>query len=158
MSARHRRNATDQGRGLLEVPELNVALFAFLLNYPWEFLQVPFFRDMPTANHWDAIVFCTRAAGGDALIALAGFWIVALVWKTRGWILRPRFAHVAVFVLVGVLTTVAFEWHATVVAERWTYASNMPVIPVIGTGLSPVLQWVVLPPLVVWLVKRQIGP
>lgn len=115
MSARHTRNASAKSRGILEVPELNVALFAFLLNYPWEFLQVPFFRDMPTANHWDAIVFCPRAAAGDTLIALAGFWIVAVVWGSRDWILRPRLAHIAAFVLVGVLITVAFEWHATVV-------------------------------------------
>ena len=28
-------------------PEFNVVLFALLLNYPWEFLQVPLFDRMP---------------------------------------------------------------------------------------------------------------
>ena len=41
-------------RRILDAPAVNVALFAFLLNYPWEFLQVPLFRDMPTAPHWEA--------------------------------------------------------------------------------------------------------
>ncbi|MDN3519827.1 hypothetical protein QWY84_19670 [Aquisalimonas lutea] len=149
---------TRPRRGVLELPEFNVVLFAWLLNYPWEFLQVPFFRDMPTADHWEAIVLCTRAAGGDTLIALFAFWVVALAWRKRGWVLRPHSGHVAAFVLVGVAVTVGFEWHATVVADRWAYASRMPVVPVIGTGLSPLLQWIVLPPLVVWLVRRQIGP
>jgi len=32
----------------------------------------------------------------------------------------------------------------------------MPVIPLLGVGLSPLLQWVVLPPIVVWFVRRQL--
>ncbi len=41
---------------LLVTPEFNVVLFAFLLNFPWEFLQVPFFAEMPAMVHWDAIL------------------------------------------------------------------------------------------------------
>ena len=52
-------------RPLLATPEFNVALFAFLLNFPWEFLQVPFFAEMPTMAHWDAVLFCARATLGD---------------------------------------------------------------------------------------------
>lgn len=92
--------------GILELPEFNVLLFAFLLNFPWEFLQVPFFRDMPAMDHWEAVRVCTQA---------------------------------------------------TVIAERWTYAEHMPVLPVLGTGLLPLMQWLILPPLIVWLVYRQIG-
>lgn len=33
-------------------PEFNVVLFGFLVNLPWEFLQVPFFRQMAAAPHW----------------------------------------------------------------------------------------------------------
>jgi hypothetical protein len=34
----------------------------------------------------------------------------------------------------------------------------MPRLPVIGTGLLPLLQWLVIPPLVLWFVRRQIAP
>ncbi len=34
----------------------------------------------------------------------------------------------------------------------WSYSAAMPVIPGLGVGLVPVLQWIVLPPLVVALV------
>lgn len=146
------------GRALMALPELHVLLFAFLLNYPWEFLQVPFFEGMPKANHWDAVVVCTRAAAGDALIALAAFWAVALHWRERSWICRPRSGQIGAFVAVGVLVTVGLEWHATVLADRWSYAEHMPVVPLLGTGLAPLLQWLLLPPLIVWFVRRQIGP
>jgi len=146
----------EKWRTWLYSPEFNVILFALLLNYPWEFLQVPFYRDMPQAAHWDAILFCSRATAGDALIALASFWGVALLSRSRAWVTRPSLWQVVTFSTLAVAITVGFEWHATVIAERWAYAEHMPVLPVIGTGLLPVLQWVILPPLIVWLVYRQI--
>jgi hypothetical protein len=56
---------------LTRTPEFNVALFTLLLNYPWEFLQVPLFERMLQTQHWDAVKACSRAAAGDAVIALA---------------------------------------------------------------------------------------
>ena len=146
----------EKWRTWLYSPEFNVILFALLLNYPWEFLQVPFYRDMPQAAHWDAILFCSRATAGDALIALASFWGVALLSRSRAWVTRPSLWQVVTFSTLAVAITVGFEWHARGIAERWAYAEHMPVLPVIGTGLLPVLQWVILPPLIVWLVYRQI--
>jgi hypothetical protein len=32
----------------------------------------------------------------------------------------------------------------------------MPVVPGVGIGLSPLIQWLALPPLVIWLVRRQL--
>lgn len=57
---------------------------------------------------------------------------------------------------VGVLITIAAEWVLTEGIERWTYAPSMPTLPVLGTGLLPLLQWIILPPLVVWFVHRQL--
>jgi hypothetical protein len=37
------------------------------------------------------------------------------------------------------------EWLNIVVRASWAYSDRMPVVPVIGTGLSPLLQWVVVP-------------
>ena len=33
----------------------------------------------------------------------------------------------------------------------------MPMVPVLRVGLVPVLQWVIVPPLVLWFVKRQLA-
>jgi hypothetical protein len=69
--------------GLTEIPELNVGLFAFLLNYPWEFLQVPFYEGMQEARHWDAVLFCSRATVGDGVIAVLAFWGVAFAGRVE---------------------------------------------------------------------------
>ncbi|WP_220250545.1 hypothetical protein [Billgrantia montanilacus] len=140
---------------LLASPEFNVALFAFLLNFPWEFLQVPLFVAMPEMAHWDAVLFCTRATLGDVLIALIAFWVVAGLRRHRSWLLRPDTRSILGFIAIGIVITVGLEWHATELQQRWQYAERMPTLPLLGTGLAPLLQWLLLPPLILWLARRQ---
>jgi hypothetical protein len=141
---------------VIDAPETNVAIFAFLLNLPWEFVQVPLFVGMPEAGHWQAILVCGRATLGDVGIALVAFGAVALAARSRAWVLAPTPRRIGGFVAVGVLITVVLERLATGAQGRWAYAEAMPVVPLLGVGLSPLLQWIVLPPLVVWFVRRQL--
>lgn len=143
--------------GLLDAPELNVVVFAFLLNLAWEVWQVPFFQGMAEAPHWQGVLTCTRATAGDAGIALTAFWVAAARAGTRYWILRPRRTDLGMFIGAGLVLTIAFEALATGALDRWAYAESMPRLPVLGTGLLPVLQWLLIPPLVVWFSRRQIG-
>ena len=140
----------------LDLPEVNVAIFAFLLNFVWEFAQVPLFEGMASTGHWHAIQVCTRATAGDVGIALVAFWTVSCAWRSRRWILRPTALQFAGFVAVGLVITVLMEWLSTRVLDRWAYAESMPIVPGLGVGLIPVLQWVFLPPLVAWFVRRQL--
>lgn len=131
-----------------------LGLFAFLLHFTWEMLQVPFFRGMEDAAHWRATVTCLRTAGGDVVITLLAY--AAVTWRTdRGWLLGqspgPRFAFVGS--ALGIATVL--ELLSVHVWERWTYAPEMPVL--LGVGLAPLLQWLLLPPLILWLARRHIG-
>ena len=140
------------------LPEFNVMLFALLLNYPWEFIQAPLFEGMAERPHWAAVKACTRAALGDAVIMLIAYWGVALVNRSRTWIAAPGWRDALLFSSIGVGITVVIEWLALHGwwLGGWAYSSAMPVIPGLGIGLVPVLQWVVLPPLVVALAARQL--
>jgi hypothetical protein len=140
-------------------PEFNVALFAFLLNLPWELWQAPLFERMAEAPHWEAVKTCSKAAAGDAAIALVAYGLVALVLRHRGWAVSPTAWAMSGFAACGVGITVVIErlalgghW-----LQGWSYSSLMPVVPGIGVGLSPVMQWLALPPLVIWLVRRQLA-
>lgn len=141
------------------LPEFNVLVFALLLNYPWEFLQAPLFDRMADAPHRQAIMICSLATVGDAMIMLMAYWIVSACAANRGWIVVPRAAQVALFVAVGATITVVIErlvlqglW-----IRDWRYSASMPVFSGIGVGLSPVLQWLLLPPLVIWFTRRQMA-
>lgn len=60
----------------------------------------------------------------------------------------------AVFFAFGLLATIGLEYLNTDIAGRWTYDASMLVLPLLGTGLSPVLQWVFVPMLVLWYMRR----
>ncbi len=74
----------------------------------------------------------------------------------RCWPLQPTIRQVVGFVAAGLAITIGIEWLSTDVLGRWAYSDRMPVMPLLGTGLLPVAQWILLPPLVVWLVRRQL--
>lgn len=137
-------------------PELNLVVFALLLNFPWEVLQAPLFEGMSAAPHSAVVGACLQATLGDAAIMLLAHAMVAAVTRRRRWVLAPSRYEVAGFIAVGLAITAVIEWLATRGrwAQTWTYSAEMPVIPGIEIGLSPLLQWVVVPPLALWFVRR----
>lgn len=141
---------------LWEAPELPVAYFSFVLHFVWEFIQVPTYAGMAEMPHWEAIKLCMSATFGDVGFALTAFWAACLAARSRDWILRPTRIPSAIFVAVGIVLTVGFEYYYTNVSLRWTYSDLMPLVPPLGTGLSPLLQWLVIPPLVTWLTRRHL--
>lgn len=140
----------------MDSPELNIAFFAFLLGFPWEILQGPFFEGMAEMRHGDAVRTCTLASVGDGGLMLVNFWIVAWAGGGRRWPLQPTVARVAGFTGLGLAATIVFEILATRVWHRWRYSALMPTVPLLEVGLIPLLMWGVLPPLVVWFVCRQL--
>lgn len=143
-------------RALMDLPELDIAIFAFLLNFPWEILQNGLFLGMAAARHWDAVLMCTRATCGDVGIALAAFWGVAGLGSGRHWPRYPTTAQIVGFMAFGLAVTIGLELLATTVWHRWSYSAAMPVIPLLQVGLSPLLQWTILPPLIVWFMHGQL--
>jgi hypothetical protein len=69
------------------------------------------------------------------------------------WILSMTKSGVVSFLAIGLVITVIFEILATGPLNRWEYSELMPTI---GVGVAPVAQWVILPLLQLWFVKRQV--
>ncbi len=150
--------SADCARGVRgwDTPELPVVYFSFTLHFVWEFVQVPTYTGMAVLPHWEAIKLCMSATFGDVGFALIAFWLASLVARTRDWILRPMRFPAAIFVAVGIALTVGFEYYYTNISLRWTYSDLMPLVPPLGTGLSPLLQWIVIPLIVIWLTRRHL--
>lgn len=65
-----------------------------------------------------------------------------------------RFGAVAAMTTILALGyTIFSEWLNTEVRESWAYREAMPRLPGLGTGLTPVLQWIVVPVVGFWWVK-----
>ncbi len=58
---------------------------------------------------------------------------------------RPRLRVAVAAISVGLTYTAFSEWLNVYVRHSWTYAELMPIIPGTGIGLSPILQWIVVP-------------
>ncbi len=135
-------------------PELDIVLLGFILNFSWELLQAPLYSSMNGIGHFEGIRACLIATIGDVVIALLAFWGAAAIAGSRGWVTRPGLRPTGVFLGIGLAVTVLLEYLNTDILDRWSYGPDMPVLPFVGTGLAPVAQWVILPLILLWYLRR----
>jgi hypothetical protein len=118
--------------------------FVAALNLAWEVAQLPLYtlwHQSPLRESLLAAVHCTL---GDIIIAALSL-LAAVLLAGRGWP-RTRFARVALSAVgLGLAYTIFSEWLNVEVRRAWAYAPAMPLLPGIGTGLAPLLQWLVVP-------------
>lgn len=122
------------------------------LNFLWELAQSPLYTDHSRGLRyllWTR-VHCTV---GDVLILLAAFWATAALHRSRRWPHTRGAGAAATFVGLGLAYTAWSEWMNTAVREAWVYAPAMPQI--VGVGLAPLLQWLVVPVLLLVLMRRR---
>lgn len=126
-------------------------LVTFFLHFVWEMWQVPLYVGMSDSDHWSAVLQCTLATIGDGFIALIAYSISAFIARDKYWLHKGSASIWAVFIISGLAITVFLEVFATNVYGRWQYSELMPIVPVINVGLSPLLQWLIIPPITIWI-------
>jgi hypothetical protein len=121
------------------------------LSLLWETAQLPLYtiwRESGAREQLFAVVHCTA---GDVMIAIQALLLSVMLSARHGW---PRLGHgrvLGIATSIGVAYTVLSEWVNTQVTMSWQYAESMLQIPPLGTGIAPLLQWIVVPPLAYWL-------
>ena len=133
--------------------QLFVATFlvAVGLNFLWEMLQSALFA--PMGGTVQPVWRCFVASLGDGIIILAVAAIGALLFRRFDWFVRPGPAGYVFMTVFGAVVATSIErWALS--TGRWAYAVGMPLISVLNVGLVPVLQMVILPPLVFALAVR----
>lgn len=132
-------------------------LLALPPYFAWEMLQAPAFTGMPPGR-WSATAVCALAAVGDGVIVLVVFSFAALLFHDWRWFVPPRVGRYLTALLLGVVLQVAIEWIMVYRLGRWGYASWQSVVPILGVGILPILQPIVLLPLVFWALARTGSP
>ena len=123
------------------------------LNLVWEIAQLPLYtiwNEGTPAFIAFAVVHCTA---GDVLIGVAAL-VLALIITRSGEPSRWNYRAVSLLlVLAGIGYTAYSEWHNTVLRPAWAYSALMPLVSIgqVQLGLSPLLQWLIVPPLAVYL-------
>ncbi len=147
------RETAKLGFSPAATPEFAILLVASLLHFVWEMLQAPFWVGMAAMPHWEGIRTCAIATVGDVMIALVAFWAGAIAVQSRAWLLSPNRSAVIAYIVTGLLITVAYEFLTTGPLGRWEYTDAQPRLPWVGTGIAPILQWLTLPFVTLWLAR-----
>lgn len=130
-------------------------LFVIPANLVWEIAHLPLYTiwQEPLGRRAFAVFHCTL---GDALIATATLVIAIVTFGSGAWPLgKSQFRRVAVATIVmAVGYAIYSEWLNISVRRGWAYSELMPTLPWIRTGISPVLQWIVLPAIGFMIARR----
>ncbi len=125
---------------------------AFGFNLAWEIAHVRLYtlwtEDDGPGVAW-ALFHCTL---GDVLIALGAFLVTAIFLGRIDWpVSRPTAGSILV-VASSMAYTSWSEWYNVYRVGSWRYTELMPTI--FGIGLSPLLQWLILPIVMVIAYRR----
>lgn len=135
---------------------LRYALVSFALNLIWEIAHIPLYTLWLTGSIPDityAILHCTV---GDMLIASVGLTAARVILRARHWPEDDYLSVAAVTIALALAYTVFSEWWNVEVRHTWAYRDIMPRLPGLGTGLSPMLQWLFVPLLTFWIILRPV--
>lgn len=136
---------------LRSIPEVQLAAWGGLLHGVWEFLHSSFYTDH-MHGFWYVVWTRLHCTVGDVMILVASFWLTSLVFRTRRWIRDSNLIAMLLFWIIGLGYTIFSEWFNTTISQMWEYAPMMPIL--LGIGLTPILQWLTIPPIVILLMRR----
>ena len=137
---------------VLAAPETNLFLFAFLLNFVYEVWQSPYYEFYGSSSLADKINDLTHCSFGDGVIILFSGWGVSALVRSRDWVLRPTLKLTVLFTSIGLLITLAIETYRINVSK--VYGVPVLAVPILGMSFLAVIQWIVLPPLILYLARR----
>lgn len=118
-------------------------LATFVLNLAWEVTHLPLYA-FPENAGWLLISYdVLHCTVGDVMIASSIFLLTSLVLRDLRWIHTRAWTGAILVAIMGVSYTAYSEWLNVYVRQSWAYSPMMPLI--FGLGVSPLVQWLVLP-------------
>ena len=127
------------------------AAVTLVFHLVWETAHVRLYTLWSDPDRWyvaRSVLHCTL---GDVVIGTAAFGFAAWVLARFDWPIHRPWGGTAIVIAIGTMFTVWSEWNNVYRLKLWAYAPAMPTI--LGIGVSPLLQWIVLPPLIVLTVR-----
>lgn len=131
---------------------------AIPMHLVWEIAQLPLYTLWETGTPRVMATSVLHCTGGDVLIALGSLGLAIIGFGRANWPVRGNLRVAVGAIVFGVAYTIFSEWLNTEIRGAWAYRTLMPVVPPFGTGLSPLLQWIVVPGFALWWAQRGIAP
>ncbi len=148
-----RKTPTQLIQSWNQIPEILLIVLSLPLQLLWEIAQFPLYT-VWHEGEWSYILYglvhCTL---GDLLILLNVYWLVSIFNRSRRWIFSPSMPNIVLFTILGLSYTIFSEILNTRIKGTWGYTELMPIVPVIEVGGMPFLQWLLIPPILIWLMQ-----
>lgn len=98
------------------------------------------------------VAHCTL---GDVVIATAAYVAVAVIFQRVDWPAHFLLRGAAVLLGIGIAYTAFSEWYNVYQVNAWAYTPQMPLVG--GIGVTLMLQWLVVPTLMLWRLRWTTG-
>lgn len=128
------------------------ALLALAMHLLWEIGQLPFYTLWQEGEPWRIALYVLHCVLGDVMIATLSYLAVALTWRQMNWLRQRLWVGGTMLIAMGLGYTVFSEWHNVYRIGSWAYSDAMPLI--FGIGITPLLQWLVVPGVMLALIQR----
>lgn len=119
-----------------------IFVVAVLLNYAWELAHSPLYVGMDFNKAW---WHCFLSSLGDGLDVLIIYTVGWLILGRQDWYEKTGVRGYALILIMGLIIGIGIELIAVYKLERWTYTTQMPLIPGLNVGVTPVAQMLILP-------------
>ena len=150
----------------------NLFFISFLLNFAWEISQMPFYSEMGMGlrdNYLEFLRIHWEVSLKDALMVVVVCLVIGFLLRNWQWA-KPRKAgspDQSSAIDLGIKTFNGgwvilwlslpiwqgiIEYYSVYIYSRWAYADSMPLL--LGIGLLPLLQMLILPSLAVLLSRH----
>jgi hypothetical protein len=131
------------------------AVLGALVNFPWEWAHSVLYRGVPGFTWREHLVCCGLAALADGVGIGVIFGIGAIAFRDPHWTEHPAPARLGLVALLGLIGAVLTERLALSLGW-WGYGPTMPRVPGTGLGLTPLVQFVLLPLVVLfWILPHR---
>jgi hypothetical protein len=127
-------------------------LLALGLHLAWEIGQLPFYMLWEEREIWRIALYVIHCVLGDTMIATLTYLVVALTWRQVNWPRQRFWMGGMMLIAMGMGYAVFSEWYNVYRIGSWAYSEAMPLI--YGIGITPLMQWLVVPGVMLVLIKR----
>ena len=121
----------------------------------WEAAQMPLYTLWETGNSLDIVADVSKCTGVNIVIATVSLLFATLVGSAIKLSGRAYLVTIGLTCAFSVGYTVYSEWLNVYVKGTWAYSDLMPIVPGLEVGLSPLIQWIVLPTFGILMVHRR---
>ncbi len=106
-----------------------IFIIAFVLNFVWENLHVVFYNNYLGGEITKFILFQASIVDAFIITLVSLPFLYIKYFENKTWLI----------IIFGMIISICIEWFALSI-NWWQYSPNMPIVPILKIGITPMIQ------------------